>query len=74
MMCKLQNKIIILKNLCFHFYRNYDEDFEDDDNDDEEVTKKKFVNNTVSPPQRLASESNNKKIDDLQDELKRWKD
>jgi len=74
MMCKLQNKIIILKNRFLNFYRNYDEDFEDDDNDDEEVTKKKFVNNAISPPQRLASESNIKKIDDLQDELKRWKD
>ncbi|UJR21734.1 hypothetical protein I4U23_024809 [Adineta vaga] len=53
---------------------NYDEDFEDEDNEVEAVTNKKLANNNLgSSPQRNASELNNK-IDDLEDELKRWKD
>jgi hypothetical protein len=56
------------------FSRNYDEDFEDDDNGTEESTNKKLaVSSAISPPQRLSSALNNK-ADDLQDELKRWKD
>jgi hypothetical protein len=56
------------------FSRNYDEDFEDDDNGTEESTNKKLAGSSaISPPQRLSSALNNK-ADDLQDELKRWKD
>ena len=52
-------------------FRNYDEDFEDDDNggDDDEGTAK----GAVSPSQRLAS-TRNANADDLEAELKRWKD
>ncbi|CAF1172308.1 unnamed protein product [Adineta steineri] len=53
---------------------NYDEDFEDEDHEVEEVTSKRLANNAVSPPQRLGGSELNNKIDDLEDELKRWKD
>ncbi|CAF0720392.1 unnamed protein product [Adineta ricciae] len=52
---------------------NYDEDFEDEDNEVEAVTNRKLGNNAISSPQRHPSELNSK-IDDLEDELKRWKD
>jgi hypothetical protein len=54
--------------------RNYDEDFEDEDNEVEAVTNKKPANNTASSPQQRAASDLNSKIDDLEDELKRWKD
>jgi hypothetical protein len=75
MMCKLKKtkrKDFIFEIRLF-FDRNYDEDFEDEDDGGEESTNKKSINSAMSPPQRLGSTLNNK-IDNLEDELKRWKD
>ncbi|CAF1082393.1 unnamed protein product [Rotaria sordida] len=53
---------------------NYDEDFEDENDGNEESKNKKLTGNTTSSSQRIASASNNNKSDDLENELKRWKD